>query len=55
MAGRNANVFEDMKELVAAYKARDPAARSTLEILLLYPGVRPCAATAAPTGATSTG
>jgi serine O-acetyltransferase len=33
-------MFEDMKELVAAYKARDPAARSTLEILLLYPGVR---------------
>ncbi|MCR5664522.1 MAG: serine O-acetyltransferase [Oscillospiraceae bacterium] len=29
-----------MRELVAAYKARDPAARSTLEILLLYPGVR---------------
>ena len=33
-------MFEDMKELVAAYKARDPAARSTPEILLLYPGVR---------------
>ena len=33
-------MFQDMKELVAAYKARDPAARSTLEILLLYPGVR---------------
>ena len=33
-------MFEDMKELVAAYKARDPAARSTLEILLLYPGVK---------------
>lgn len=33
-------MFKDLKELVEAYKARDPAARSTLEILLLYPGVK---------------
>lgn len=28
------------KELVAAYKARDPAARTTFEILTLYPGIK---------------
>ncbi len=33
-------MFEELRETVAAYKARDPAARSALEILLLYPGVR---------------
>lgn len=33
-------MFKDLRELVAAYKARDPAARSTLQILLLYPGVK---------------
>ena len=33
-------MFQELKELVAAYKARDPAARSTAEILLLYPGVK---------------
>ena len=33
-------MFQELKELVAAYKARDPAARSTAEILLLYPGIR---------------
>ena len=33
-------MFRDLKELIAAYKARDPAARSTMEILLLYPGIR---------------
>ena len=33
-------MFEDLRELVAAYKARDPAARSTMEVLLLYPGVK---------------
>ena len=33
-------MFENLKETVAAYRARDPAARSALEILLLYPGVR---------------
>ena len=33
-------MFQDMKETIEAYKQRDPAARSTLEILLLYPGLR---------------
>jgi len=33
-------VFNELKELIAAYKARDPAARSSLEVLLLYPGLR---------------
>lgn len=33
-------MFQEARELIAAYKARDPAARSALEILLLYPGVK---------------
>ena len=33
-------MFEDLRDLINAYKARDPAARSSLEILLLYPGVK---------------
>ena len=33
-------MFQETRELVRAYKARDPAARSALEILLLYPGVK---------------
>ncbi|MBQ9412675.1 MAG: serine O-acetyltransferase [Oscillospiraceae bacterium] len=33
-------MFHDLRELIAAYKARDPAARSSLEIFLLYPGVK---------------
>ena len=33
-------MFNDLRDLIAAYKARDPAARSSLEILLLYPGIR---------------
>ena len=33
-------MFEETRELIKAYKARDPAARSSLEILLLYPGIR---------------
>lgn len=33
-------MFKDLKETIEAYKQRDPAARSTLEILLLYPGIR---------------
>lgn len=33
-------MFNEIKELIAAYKARDPAARSAWEILTLYPGVR---------------
>lgn len=32
--------FEQLKEDVACVKDRDPAATSTLEILLLYPGVK---------------
>jgi len=30
----------EIRELIGAYKARDPAARSSLEIFLLYPGIR---------------
>ena len=33
-------MFKDLRETIAAYKARDPAARSMLQILLLYPGVK---------------
>ena len=33
-------MFQDLRETIAAYKARDPAARSTLQILLLYPGLK---------------
>ena len=33
-------MFKDLRELIQAYKDRDPAARSSIEILLLYPGVR---------------
>lgn len=33
-------MFEELKETVNAYLARDPAAQSTAEVLLLYPGVR---------------
>ena len=33
-------MFQDLKETINAYKARDPAARSSLEILLLYPGLK---------------
>lgn len=33
-------MFNDLRETVRAYKERDPAARSTLQILLLYPGVK---------------
>ena len=32
-------MFKELMETVEAYKERDPAARSTLEILLLYPGI----------------
>ena len=32
-------MFEHLIETLEAYKARDPAARSSLEIFLLYPGV----------------
>ena len=33
-------MFEKTREMIAAYKARDPAARSSLEIYFLYPGPR---------------
>ena len=33
-------MFNNLRETIAVYKARDPAARSSLEILLLYPGIR---------------
>lgn len=33
-------MFGEMRELIMAYKARDPAARSAAEILTLYPGVK---------------
>lgn len=33
-------MFDDLRETIEAYKARDPAARSTLEIYLLYPGIK---------------
>ncbi|MDR0532065.1 MAG: serine O-acetyltransferase [Oscillospiraceae bacterium] len=34
------NLFARLKEDIAAVRERDPAARSVLEILLLYPGLR---------------
>ena len=33
-------MFKDLRETIEAYKARDPAARSSVEVLLLYPGIR---------------
>lgn len=33
-------MFSSLRETIAAYKARDPAARSSLEVFLLYPGLR---------------
>jgi len=33
-------MFRELNELIEAYKARDPAARSAWEIITLYPGVR---------------
>ena len=33
-------MFAHLKETIHAYQARDPAARSALEIYLLYPGVK---------------
>lgn len=37
---RNIIMFDDLKETIKAYKARDPAARSSIEIFLLYPGLK---------------
>ncbi len=33
-------MFEDLRDTIAAYKARDPAARSSFEVWLLYPGIK---------------
>ena len=33
-------MFGELKDLIDAYKARDPAARTAWEVLTLYPGVR---------------
>ena len=33
-------MFKDLKETIEAYKARDPAARSSREIYCLYPGLK---------------
>ena len=33
-------MFKDLEETIDAYLARDPAAQSALEVLLLYPGVK---------------
>ena len=33
-------MFRDLRETVRAYMARDPAARSGIEVLLLYPGIK---------------
>ena len=33
-------MFQDLRETLAANRARDPAARSNLELLTLYPGIK---------------
>ena len=33
-------MFKDLRETIEAYKARDPAARSSFEVWLLYPGIK---------------
>ena len=33
-------MFNDLRETIDAYMARDPAAKSRMEVLLLYPGVK---------------
>ena len=33
-------MFQDLMDTIRAYQARDPAARSALEVLLLYPGLK---------------
>lgn len=37
--GAISSMFQSLSETLGAYQARDPAARSKLEIFLLYPGV----------------
>lgn len=34
-------MFDRLKEDIQSVKDRDPAATSTIQILLLYPGLRP--------------
>lgn len=36
---RKVRMFKYLRENIAAYKKRDPAARSSVEIFLLYPGI----------------
>ena len=33
-------MFDDLRETIKAYMARDPAAKSALEVFLLYPGLK---------------
>ena len=33
-------MFQDLRDTIKAYQSRDPAARSALEVLLLYPGLK---------------
>ena len=33
-------MFNDLRESIAAYMARDPAARSPIEVFMLYPGLK---------------
>jgi len=33
-------MFDDLRETISAYMARDPAAKSALEVLFLYPGLK---------------
>lgn len=33
-------MFDDLKETISAYMARDPAAKSALEVFFLYPGLK---------------
>ena len=33
-------MFQDLRETIRAYQARDPAARSAVEVYLLYPGLK---------------
>ena len=48
-------MFRQLKEDIACVRERDPAARSVLEVLLLYPGLKASGCTAGPTGAIATG
>ena len=41
--------FMFLREAIQAYRERDPAARSSPEVLLCYPGCTPCSGTASPT------